>query len=316
MLKKGLVFNIQRFTLHDGPGIRTEFFLKGCPLRCKWCGNPESFQSCLQPGVFKNKCISVDKCGDCKTVCPNEDILIFKDGKLISIDSDKCNNCMKCVNVCPSDAIKQWGQFLTLEECMNEILKDKGFYEKSNGGVTISGGDPLLQSDFVAQLFKRCKEENIHTCFESTFYGKWSDIEKIIPYTDLLISDIKHMNTDIHKRYTGVSNTLILENLKKLITQKQEIILRIPVIPDINDSLENIEATADYIINELGNNIKVLQLLSFMHLGQEKYQSLGLDYNMKNLNFDRETFQNKVNDIKEYFIKRGINCTVGTKEQS
>lgn len=316
MSKKGTVFNVQRFTLHDGPGIRTEFFLKGCPLRCKWCGNPESFKSYIQPGVFKNKCISEEKCGDCKIVCPSENILIFKEGKLSSIDSSKCIKCMKCMDVCPSDAIKQWGKTMNVEDCMKEIIKDKGFYEKSNGGVTVSGGDPILQIDFVLQLFKSCKDEDIHTCFESTFYGQWNEIEKILPYTDLFISDLKHMDSSIHKKYTGVENDLILENLKKLSKKNVDIILRIPVIPGINDNMDNIKITADYILNDMNNKIKVLQLLSFMHLGEEKYQSLGMDYSMKNLDFNREIFQNKIIEIQQYFISRGINCIVGTKEQN
>ncbi|MGL5639027.1 MAG: (2S)-3-sulfopropanediol dehydratase activating enzyme [Cetobacterium sp.] len=316
MLKKGIVFNIQRFTLHDGPGIRTELFLKGCPLRCDWCGNPESLKSYIQPGVFLNKCISEDKCGACKDVCPDKTMLNFEEGKLSSIDKTKCNGCLECVKECPADAIKQWGKEMSVEECMEEILKDKGFYERSNGGVTVSGGDPILQSDFVAQLFKCCKDEKIHTCFESTFYGEWKEIEKVLPHTDLFISDLKHMNTTLHKKYTGVDNFKILNNLKKLANEKKDIILRIPVIPNVNDDMENIKATADYIINELKNEIRVLQLLSFMRLGEEKYVSLGMPYKMKNVEIDREVFQNKINEIAKYFNNRGINCLVGTKEKS
>lgn len=316
MLKQGIIFNIQRFTLHDGPGIRTEFFLKGCPLKCDWCGNPESIKLNVQPGVFTNKCISDEKCGDCKNVCPSKNSLNFKNGKLNSIDYTQCKNCFKCVNVCPSDAIKQWGKLMTVEECMKEVLKDKGFFQKSNGGVTISGGDPILQSDFVIELLKNCKENDIHTCLESTFYGQWSSFKKILEYTDLIISDLKHMDRYKHKKYTGAYNDLILENLKKLIKENKEIILRIPVIPNINDDMENIKATADYIIEELGNNIKVLQLLSFMHLGEEKYHSLGLDYKMKNIHFDRTIFQTNISKIADYFKSRGINCFIGTKGES
>ncbi len=316
MSEQGVVFNIQRFTIHDGPGIRTEFFLKGCPLRCDWCGNPESLKKYIQPGVFQNKCISFEKCGSCKDICPNNSILQFEDGKLSSINYSKCNRCMKCVKECPADAIKQWGKVMSIQECMKEILKDKGFYERSNGGVTVSGGDPILQSDFVAKLFKQCKNENIHTCFESTFYGEWKDVQKLLPYTDLIISDLKHMDTGKHKKYTGVDNNKILDNIKKLVKEKKELILRIPVIPNINDDMENIKATADYILNELQNKVKTLQLLSFMHLGEEKYQSLNIPYKMKGLKIDREQFQNHVNKIADYFNNRGINCTVGTKENS
>lgn len=314
MSNKGIVFNIQRFTMHDGPGIRTELFLKGCPLRCDWCGNPESLKAYKQPGVFTSKCILSEKCGSCKEVCHDESILEFIDGKLSSIDRTKCTNCLSCVNQCPSDAIKQWGKEMSVEECMKEILKDKSYYNRSGGGVTVSGGDPILQSDFVSELLKKCKEEEIHTCFESSFYGEWDDAEKILPYTNLVISDIKHMDTVIHKKHTGVNNDKILSNLKRLSKKNIEFILRIPVIPNVNDSMENIEATADFIINELGNKIKTLQLLSFMRLGEEKYHSLGMPYKMKNIEIDRNTFQEHVTKIANYFNARGIKCTIGTKE--
>lgn len=314
MSNKGIVFNIQRFTMHDGPGIRTELFLKGCPLRCDWCGNPESLKTYKQPGVFTSKCISSEKCGSCKEVCHDESILEFIDGKLSSIDRTKCTNCLSCANQCPSDAIKQWGKEMSVEECMKEILKDKSYYNRSGGGVTVSGGDPILQSDFVSELLKKCKEEEIHTCFESSFYGEWDDAEKILPYTNLVISDIKHMDTVIHKKHTGVNNDKILSNLKRLSKKNIEFILRIPVIPNVNDSMKNIEATADFIINELGNKIKTLQLLSFMRLGEEKYHSLGMPYKMKNIEIDRNTFQEHVAKIANYFNARGIKCTIGTKE--
>lgn len=316
MLKKGVIFNIQRFTLHDGPGIRTELFLKGCPLRCDWCGNPESLKTYIQPGVFSNKCISEEKCGACKDICPDKSMMYFKDGKLSAIDRTKCSGCLACIKECPADAIKQWGKIMTVEECMKEIMRDKSFYDRSNGGVTISGGDPILQSDFVVELFKQCKNEDINTCFESTFYGEWKEIEKILPYTDLIISDLKHMDSIIHKKYTGVDNYKILKNIKKLTDEKKEIILRVPIIPNVNDSMENIKATADYIINELDNRIKVLQLLSFMRLGEEKYESLGTPYKMKNIEINRETFQSNVTKIAKYFTERGINCLIGTKEKS
>jgi pyruvate formate lyase activating enzyme len=312
---KGIVFNTQRFTLHDGPGIRTELFLKGCPLKCEWCGNPESFKTFIQPGVYESKCISYEKCGMCEDVCPDKSMLNFKDGKLTSIDPNKCNNCLACYNACPSDAIKQWGKSISVEDCMKVIRKDKGYYERSGGGVTVSGGEPLLQSDFVAKLFKACKEEGIDTCCESSFYADWKEIQKILPYTDLVISDIKHMDTNLHKKYTGVHNHKILENLKKLTSEKRELILRIPVIPNVNDDMDNIKATADFILNELGGRVRTLQLLSFMRLGEEKYSSLGMPYKMEDVEVGRESFQKHVNEIADYFNSRGIHCLVGTKEK-
>ena len=309
----GTVLNVQRFTLHDGPGIRTEFFLKGCPLRCDWCGNPESFNRHIEVGVYQNKCISSQKCGSCKELCHDPKMLIFSDSKLEEIDRNKCTSCLGCSDDCPSEAIKQWGKSMSVDECMKIILKDKGFYERSGGGVTVSGGEPLLQSDFVLALFKACKQEGIHTCLESSFYSNWNKIDKLLPYTDLFISDIKLMDRNLHKKHTGVDNQKIFRNLKQLSKTEKEIILRIPVIPTVNDNLDNIEATANFIVNEMLGKVRTLQLLSFMRLGEEKYESLGLPYNMRDLNFDRFEFQNRVNNIAEYFNERGIHCLVGTK---
>jgi pyruvate formate lyase activating enzyme len=222
---------------------------------------------------------------------------------------------MACHDECPSDAIKKWGNIMSVEECMKEIRKDRGYYERSGGGVTVSGGEPLLQSDFVAELFKACREEGIQTCCESTFYADWKDIEKVLPYTDIIISDIKHMDTEIHKQHTGVNNEKILENLKRLAAENRELILRIPVIPNVNDDMENIEATADFILNELNGRVRTLQLLSFMRLGEEKYASLNMPYQMEGVKVNRRSFQKKVEKLAEYFNSRGIHCLVGTKEK-
>jgi pyruvate formate lyase activating enzyme len=315
MKEQGTVFNIQRYTIHDGPGLRTEFFLKGCPLSCKWCGNPESQKFKIEIGVYTSKCIGQDKCGACVEVCPNEGALVFTDGKLTSIDYNKCNDCLACVDACPTEAIKQWGQVMTVEECMKVIRKDKGYYERSGGGVTVSGGDPLMQSEFVASLFKACKEEGFHTCFESDFHANWKRIEDVLPYTDLFIADIKHMDSEVHKAHTGVPNETILENLRKLSKKNIPIILRTPVIPGFNDFMENMEASADFIVNELGGNVRTLQLLSYMRLGEEKYKSLNLDYPMSGLEFNREELTARVKKYVDYFNSRGIHCLAGTKER-
>ena len=284
-------------------------------MRCKWCGNPESWLSNLELGVYRSKCITKSKCGLCAGVCDSEKALVFHRGKLVEISNSEITNKAEVANACPADAIKQWGKEMTVEECMTIIRKDKGYYEKSGGGVTISGGEALLQADFVAELFATCKAEGIQTCFETTFHGRWREVEKLLPVTDLWISDIKHMDTKIHKEYTGVNNYKVLENLKKLTELNRELILRIPVIPKVNDNLENMEATADFILQELNGKVKDLQLLSYMRLGEEKYQALGIPYQMKGLRFNRQAFQRKINQFGEYFNQRGIHCLVGTKEK-
>lgn len=299
---QGSIFNIQRYTIHDGPGIRTEIFMKGCPLSCKWCGNPESRAQEVQVGFYASKCIGKDKCGLCRDVCEQED--------------GQCIGCMKCAESCPSDAIKQWGTIVSIEEVMDIIRRDVNYYESSGGGVTISGGEPLLQAEFTKAILKQCRDEGFHTCLESTFCVDWNIIVDVTNHADMLITDIKHMDDKLHERYTGVSNQKILENLARLSGLEKPIIIRIPVIPGINDDVGNMEETADFILGEMGGRVQTIQLLPFMRLGEEKYQSLGMDYPMKELDFDRDRFQQQIRDLATYFAKRGIRCQVGTKEKA
>jgi pyruvate formate lyase activating enzyme len=204
---------------------------------------------------------------------------------------------------------------MSVEDVMKVIEKDRKFYEKSGGGVTISGGDPLVQKDFAIELLKACKDAGIHTCVESTFFGDSQNVRDLIEFADLVISDIKHMDNEIHKRYTGMGCEQIHENLRMIAEEGHDMILRIPVIPGVNDDMDNICKTADYIEKYIGKSLVVLQLLSFMRMGEEKCISLGRTYEMKDLEFDREEFQLKVNNIAEYFNSRGIHCIVGTKEK-
>ena len=241
--------------------------------------------------------------------------MLFVEGKLGRIDPNRCNSCMACADACPADAIKQWGREISFQEVMDDIRRDKGYYDRSGGGVTVSGGEPLLQADFVAEVFKACREEGIHTCCESTLCVPWEQIEKVLPWTDMFFTDIKHMDSKIHEEFTGVGNERIFENQKKLVDFGKEMVVRVPVIPGINDDRSNIEKTADYILNELGGRIKTLQLLSFMRLGEEKYASLGRPYGMQDLEIDRPAFQKHVVEMAAYFEARGIHCTVGTREK-
>ena len=308
----GTVFNIQRYTINDGPGIRTEVFLKGCPLGCLWCSNPESQKEFREVGVYPSKCIGFDKCGYCADACA-ENCISFKDNIIVSVNRERCTSCMKCAEVCPSVAIKEWGQKMSVSEVMDIIKKDIPYYKKSSGGVTFSGGEPLIQSGFLLELLKECRHFGIDTCVESALCVDREEIERILPYTDLMIADIKMMDSALHSKYTGSGNEKILENFIWLCKSNAvPVIVRIPVIPKVNDNIKNAEQTADFILNELDNNIRVLQLLKYMPLGEEKYRSLDIDYPMSDKVYNKDAFDKRLIGIQKYFADRGINCIIGT----
>jgi len=315
-MQYGTIFNIQRFTIHDGPGMRTELFLKGCPLRCRWCSNPEGQEAHPEPGVYASRCVGLAGCGVCREVCPEEGALRFdEEGRLAQVDRRRCTNCMKCAEVCPADAIRSWGERMSIEDAMEVIRRDRSYYEESGGGVTVSGGEPLTETGFVRELFAACRSEGISTCLESTLHAPWEKVEELLPVTDLFIADLKMMDSGKHSLYTGIGNEQILSNLAALSERTSRLILRIPVIPGVNDDEENITATADFILREMNGRIENLQLLSFMFLGEEKYRSLGIAYPMKGLSFDREAFQKKVEEIADFFQAKGICCTIGNKRR-
>jgi pyruvate formate lyase activating enzyme len=292
--EKGIVTNIQRFTVHDGPGIRTEVFLKGCPLRCLWCFNPESFHPVSEVGVFPKKCIGTDKCSACMKACPDGE-RIFQLGKdkgfdgeertvIQDIDRSVCTNCLECAQACPAEALKVWGRVMTVQEVMDEVLKERPFYEEKGGGITISGGELLVQWRFALALLRECKRQGIHTCIESTLLGDWTIIEQLLQYTDFIFTDIKHMDPQKHLEYTAVSNRMILENIRKIAGLGIPAVIRIPLIPRHNDSEENIRASAEFIRDAFGDNgatLKQVQLLGFHQLGHEKYESIGLAYPLR-----------------------------------
>ena len=268
----GIIFNIQRYSIHDGPGIRTTVFLKGCPLNCWWCQNPESQLSGQEMIFWEDRCIG---CGACSTICPSGAIQI-KNGIPVT-EKEKCILCGKCIEKCPALAREMIGKKLTAEEIIKEVEKDLVFYEESGGGVTFSGGEPLGQSEFLESLLICCQKKKIHTAVDTSGYISWEILSKISSKVDLFLYDLKIMDNKRHKKYTGVSNELILENLKKLSSIHNNIFVRFPVIPGINDDYQNIKETGAFL-----SSLKIVQvnLLPYHHIGVDKYRRLGRTYKL------------------------------------
>ena len=254
---KATIFYIQRNSFVDGPGIRTTVFFKGCNLKCKWCHNPESQSTQKQMMYYKDKCIG---CGKCAEVCPNQ--------------LKKCDFCGKCELYCPADARKVCGKEYSANEVFNEIAKDKIFYENSGGGATFSGGECMLQTDFLCEILKKCHEDGIHTAVDTAGNVPWEYFEKILPYTDLFLYDVKAFSEDLHKQGTGVSNKLILENLLRL-SGKCDIIIRIPVIGGFNDDMDEMKRIAVFLKDI---RCQKIEPLPYHSMGEHKYSALGMNY--------------------------------------
>lgn len=253
---KATVFDIQRNSYVDGPGIRTAVFFKGCNLRCKWCHNPESQLREKQMMFYKDKCTG---CGKCAEVCPHH--------------LEKCDFCGKCEFYCPHDARRICGREYTVDEVFSEVVKDKAFYDNSGGGVTFSGGECMLQIDFLYEILKKCKENGIHTAVDTAGHVPYSYFERILPYTNLFLYDLKCIESDVHKQNTGQGNELILENLKKVLSTDSVIWIRIPVIPTINDSEEEMHKIKRFF-DAYGQPNRI-ELLPYHAMGEHKYSALG-----------------------------------------
>ena len=253
---KATIFNIQQLSFVDGPGIRTTVFFKGCNLNCSWCHNPESQAFKPQMMLYREKCTG---CGKCKEKCRYR--------------CENCDLCGKCTIYCPANAKEVCGKDYTVDDIFRKIEKGRVYYENTDGGVTFSGGECMLQIDFLREILKKCKEHGIHTAVDTAGYVLFDHFEQILPFTDLFLYDVKVFDTQKHKEYTGVGNELILENLKKLFAAKANIWIRIPVIPGVNDSVEEMRRIKTYL-QECGTPQKI-ELLPYHALGEHKYRAFG-----------------------------------------
>ena len=276
-MTKGIVFDIMHFSTRDGPGIRTTVFLKGCPLHCLWCHNPESQSPTLELMLRPNLCIA---CETCISVCPEGAITLV--GGVITTERAKCTLCAECVETCTAEARAIVGREMTAFEVMAEIEKDVAFYDESAGGVTFSGGEALLQPDFLLEMLKSCQEKGLHTALDTSGLASWKVIERIRPYVDLFLYDLKALDDQVHRKYTGVSNRLILSNLRRLSELGHSIILRMPLIPGVNDSPEAIAAVGTFAAS-LPHLIH-LEILPYHQAGVEKYHRLEKNYALASIN--------------------------------
>jgi len=300
-VRKGLVFNIQRYSIHDGPGIRTTVFFKGCPLRCRWCSNPESINPLPEIMVRSSRC---DGCRRCIESCPQDAITLDADG--LHLDRARCDQCLKCFDTCQANALEVAGRYVSIKEVLDECIRDEMFYRNSGGGVTLSGGEPLFQAEFAINLLQECKRNGLSTALDTSGYVPWKVLEKASQYTDLVLFDIKNIDNEAHRSGTGADNRLIMDNLEKLVkTGKSKVWIRIPVIPDYNDSEEYMERLA---VRLQTIPAEKNSLLGYHEWGRQKYQSLGKNYSLNDCKPPpQERLQILINILKS----KGLEVTAG-----
>ena len=296
----GTVFNIQRYSIDDGPGVRTTVFFKGCPLSCLWCSNPESQSPNPEVSWRYTSC---KQCGTCVNVCP-EKAITLQNGD-IRVDRVLCKLCGKCADACIQEALSISGKEMTADEVFNVVKRDFDYYEASGGGVTASGGEILAQADFVTALFKKCREEGIGTCADTSGFGDPAALAKILGYSDIVLYDLKHMDPSEHERACGQSNGLILSNLDLAFKSGAQVIVRVPLIPEYNTSDEALTAIAQAVRDRSGG--AEVNIMPYHRYGANKYRMLGKKYPLENL---RELTQQEKDRAKEIFVSYGTKCEV------
>lgn len=280
-LLTGKTYDIQGFSVQDGPGIRTTVFLKGCPLRCPWCHSPESQEFSTELNWMSIRCLGTDSCGKCLTACPNKAITRGPVTKTAAgeditypiIEACKCDNCGACAQVCKANALYLCGTDQSVDTVMRRIERDMPFFEESGGGVTVSGGECLCQPEFTTELLKRCKEKGIHTAVDTTGFVPWEAIESVLPYTDVFLYDLKNMDSSLHQQVIGVPNEPILENAKRIAAAGGRLWIRIPVIPMFNDSKGHFDRYGAFL-SEIKNAVDIVQLLPYHKMGVSKHDRL------------------------------------------
>lgn len=298
---EGIVFNIQRYSIDDGPGVRSTVFLKGCPLSCLWCSNPES-QNPLPEVTYRYT--SCKRCGSCVKACPNGLISLEEDG--IHIDRKSCVRCGKCIEACVPEALKMSGRKMTVDEVFKTVKRDIDFYRASGGGVTCSGGEILSQADFVTELFKRCRAEGINTCADTSGYGTPEAMEKILEYSDLVYFDLKHLDPAEHERLCGLKNDLILKNLAIAAKSGVDIVIRVPLIPGYTNSEENLRAVAKTVVETAGEKTPV-NILPYHRYGANKYRMIDMKYQLEDVS---ELKPEELEQAKQIIESFGLKCEI------
>ncbi|OGF67700.1 MAG: hypothetical protein A2Y62_11185 [Candidatus Fischerbacteria bacterium RBG_13_37_8] len=301
-MTKGIIFDIKRYAIHDGPGIRTTVFFKGCPLSCYWCHNPEGQRA--QPELVYNRAVCL-RCGECVRHCAADFLLQNERGHIV-LPVKECPECGECAKVCPSQALEYIGKLMSVEEVMSEVDKDRLFYEESGGGVTFSGGEPFAQPEFLEELLIRCRAKKYHTTVDTCGYVPGVVLARIAPLVDLFLFDIKIMNTEVHRKYMGRANWGILENMKRLAKAGKTIMIRIPVIPGITDTEQNLNDMIAFL--KKLSDIHEVALLPFHAAGEAKYKKLRRRKPVRNIMPPSEA---KMNDLRRLFENNGFSVKIG-----